>query len=195
MRKVKSVAVVLLLIYATAGTISVSFPADATVFQIIDITTDGNPPTLNYDIPDISGSNIAWQSGGASQEIFFYDGANISQLTNNSLADFAPRVSGSNVVWVGDDGNDFEIFFYNGSNVIQLTNNTVKDVRPRISGSNVVWESGTGTNMEFMFFYGSTVSNISNNSVVDSIPEISGSNVVWISDKEVVLFEERLLHH
>ena len=111
MRKVKSVAVVLLLIYATAGTISVSFPADATVFQIIDITTDGNPPTLNYDIQDISGSNIAWQSGGASQEIFFYDGANISQLTNNSLADFAPRVSGSNVVWVGDDGNDFEIFF------------------------------------------------------------------------------------
>jgi len=71
MRKVKSFAVVLLLIYATAGTISVPVPAATTVFQIIDITTDGNPPTLNYDTPDISGSNIAWQSGGALQEIFF----------------------------------------------------------------------------------------------------------------------------
>ncbi len=41
-------------------------------------------------------------------------GWRITQLTNNSFDDRYPQISGTNVVWEGDDGNDVEIVFYNG---------------------------------------------------------------------------------
>ena len=34
----------------------------------------------------------------------------IEQITDNSLNDTGPAISGSNVVWVGWDGNDWEIY-------------------------------------------------------------------------------------
>jgi len=72
----------------------------------------------------------------------------VTQLTNNSTADYAPQISGSNVVWYAFDGSDDEIFLYDGSTTTQLTNNSTGDYDPQISGSNVVWRSWDGSDYE-----------------------------------------------
>ncbi|MBN1507358.1 MAG: hypothetical protein JW955_10960 [Sedimentisphaerales bacterium] len=62
-------------------------------------------------------------------------GWTITQLTNNSIANYHPAISGTNVVWEGWDGTDDDIY----SNFAgQLTDNSTPDEAPDISGTNVV---------------------------------------------------------
>ena len=48
----------------------------------------------------------------------------IIQLTDNTVEDLPSKISGSNIVWVGHDGNepDREIFFYDGNTITQIIN-------------------------------------------------------------------------
>lgn len=112
----------------------------------------------------------------------------ITQLTNNSVNDYGPAISGTNVVWSGWDGSDWEIY----SNFAgQLTDNSISDFTPSISGTNVVWFGwGLGTDSEI---YSSFAGQLTNNSTNDHAPAISGTNVVWYgwdgSDYEIYMAE------
>ncbi|MCG8405080.1 MAG: PEP-CTERM sorting domain-containing protein [Phycisphaerales bacterium] len=106
----------------------------------------------------------------------------ITQITDQYFSAVAgsPRVSGSNVVWHGHDGNDLEIFMYDGSTTQQLTNNDYMDTAPTVSGSNVVWHGDhNGQDREIFLYDGSTTTRITNNNTNDVEAEISGSNIVW----------------
>jgi hypothetical protein len=59
----------------------------------------------------------------------------INQLSNNNLVNRDPRISGNNVVWRANDGNDDEIFFYNGETTIQLTDDDLFATAITISGN------------------------------------------------------------
>ncbi len=69
-------------------------------------------------------------------------------MTDNSYDDVGAVVDGSNVAWVGYDGNDYEEFFWNGGAVTQLTDNAYDDMAPQISGSTVVWYGWDGHDYE-----------------------------------------------
>ena len=103
----------------------------------------------------------------------------IQQLSDNTYHDGDPDISGSNVVWEGENGDDTEIFLYDGSMVIQLTDNNYDDSRPRVSGSNVAWECQDGGDTEIYFFDGRTTTKVTDNYYDDHRPQVSGSNVVW----------------
>ncbi|MBE9217568.1 beta strand repeat-containing protein [Dolichospermum flos-aquae] len=105
----------------------------------------------------------------------------VTQLTNNSINDYAPAISGNNVVWTGDNGyyGDDQIFFYNGTSTTQLTNNNYDDGSPKISGNNVVWSGLNGYSSEIFFYNGTSTTQLTNNSINDYAPAISGNNVVW----------------
>ena len=55
---------------------------------------------------------MVWHGfNGPDSEIFLYDGASTTQLTNNSYNDNNPEINNAgSVVWVRDDGFDSEIF-------------------------------------------------------------------------------------
>ncbi|REJ88091.1 MAG: PEP-CTERM sorting domain-containing protein [Planctomycetota bacterium] len=134
--------------------------------------------------PTISGANIAWQgpleaSSSDDQEIFFFDGASITQLTDDALNDVAPQLSGSNLVWYGDDGTDSEIFYYDGSVISQITSNSTVDAHPQISGNNIVWHGWDGNDYEIFHYDGVTTTQITNNNVDDDFPKIAGSDITW----------------
>ena len=85
--------------------------------------------------------------------------AQLLNFTDNDLDDIALTtiLSGSNVVWSGNDGNDFEVFLYNGSETTQLTDNDIDDRFVKISDdNNIVWqqqnisESGEGPRSIFL---------------------------------------------
>ena len=54
---------------------------------------------------------MVWQGwDGSDYEIFFYDGSDVSQVTNDTIHQFVGNVSGSMIVWAASDGNDLEIY-------------------------------------------------------------------------------------
>jgi hypothetical protein len=127
------------------------------------------PPTLLTTIgpivwdgvfPQIDGGQVVWQGSedGQDNEIFFYDGGTIIQLTDNETDDARPQIDGGQVVWIGyDHGN--EIFLYNGNTISQLTTNETGDWLPQIDSGQVVWsgpdgqatEGGTGGSDDEIF--------------------------------------------
>ena len=76
-----------------------------------------------------------WQcTDGHDDNIFFWDGNTVTQITDNDYADRSPKISGNSVVWMGfHDGNDWEIFFWDGITVTQVTDNDSDDMYPAIS--------------------------------------------------------------
>lgn len=99
---------------------------------------DGNATTHLDDVlysncPLVSGNNIVWSKGYENErEIYFWDGASVTQLTNNMYLDFQWDINGKTVVWEGYDGNDMEIFYWDGSSIKQLTDNDTEDSCPSL---------------------------------------------------------------
>lgn len=155
---------------------------------IKQLTTDENYYHLR---PQISGYNVVWEAihiddaqfyrGGVYGEvskIYFYNGREIIQLNTNTPA-YSPKISGNNIVWQENDGNDLEIFFYDGSQTIQLTNNDTDDINHEISGSDIVWMGNDGNDNEIYLYDGTTIKQITNNDFNDQGTKISNGKVVW----------------
>ena len=108
---------------------------------------------------------------------------NANFLTNNNVSDYNPQISGKNVVWVGNDGNDSEIYLYNhdSGSVIQLTDNDAYENSPYIDNNNVVWASSDGNDNEIYLYNGSETIQLTDNDVDDDNPQVSNGNVAWLS--------------
>ena len=108
---------------------------------------------------------------------------NVNFLTNNNVSDYNPQISGKNIAWVGNDGNDDEIFLYDHDNasVIQLTDNDTYDSSPQIVDNNVVWSGNDGNDREIYLYNGSETIQLTDNEVDDDNPQISNGNVAWLS--------------
>jgi hypothetical protein len=109
------------------------------------------------------------------------------QITNNEAADISPQVSGSRVVWQGEDPNEFEsdweIFLDDGITTVQLTQNAKDDINPDISGNTVVWQgqdpNDTENDWEIFLYDGEKITQITENATDDINPKIYESFVVW----------------
>lgn len=129
----------------------------------------------------------------ANFEIFLYDGIATKQLTDNDFDDgggadwFRPQINNNaEIVWGGNDGNDYEIFHYDGLSVNQLTNNSFRDWFPNINDKgNIVWSGGLNSNTDIFLYNSSTttIANISNDDGATISPQINNDDiVVWKSD-------------
>jgi beta propeller repeat protein len=116
----------------------------------------------------------------------------VTQLTDNTVTDWSPEISGDYIAWVGsggadpgpDGGNDWEIFLYDGTTLLRLTDNAVEDTHPDISGNKVVWQgrggSDGGNDWEVFLYDGTQVIQLTANTGQDVSPKISGDKVVWM---------------
>ncbi len=90
----------------------------------------------------IDGNQFAWQGfDGNDFEIFWYNGTDTIQLTNNYYDDVSPWIHDGQIVWVGNDSVDDEIFHFNGTHTNQLTDNCVNEFWPQIHNGQAVWVS------------------------------------------------------
>ena len=156
--------------------------------------TDNN---LSNSNPIVSGNNIAWNSINffteagegledeeisKAREIFFYNGTDIVQLTDNNVADRVAGISDNGVVWgSGDDFDRAELFFYNGTETIQLTDGdpATNNFFGGISGSNVVWSEDDGNDLEIFLYDGNTTTQLTDNDTEELANDIDGNNIVW----------------
>ena len=112
----------------------------------------------------------------------------IIQITDNDYRDSYPQISGTNLVWYGNEGgSDSEIFFHNAliHTTTQVTDNSYQDYDPQISGTNVVWNGIVGGGYGEILLYDAlteTTTQVTDNSDGDQHPHISGTNIVWRRD-------------
>ena len=108
---------------------------------------------------------------------------NANFLTNNNTSDRSSQISGKNVVWIGNDGNDDEIFLYNhdDASVTQITDNNTYDNNSQIDGNSLVWSAYDDNDSEIYLYNGSETIQLTDNDVDDDNPQISNGNVAWIS--------------
>jgi hypothetical protein len=109
-------------------------------------TSEFNPDSLVVD-----GKAIAWMAGtGANAEIYLWKDGHSFQLSSNQIADLAPAMDGSRLVWQRQG----EIIFHNGSYPIHVTDDNVLDELPVINGDYAAWirHSGPGGagNIEYL---------------------------------------------
>ncbi|MBC2713950.1 MAG: DUF5011 domain-containing protein [Desulfobacteraceae bacterium] len=124
---------------------------------------------------------------GSDYEIFYYDGSNVTNISNNPAGDDKnPQINADgHIVWSGDDGSGSEIYYYNGSTVTNISNSPdVNESNPQInSDGHVVWAGSYGfLNVDVYYFDGSSITNISNNpNDSESNPQINDFGyVVWV---------------
>ncbi|WP_455279239.1 CFI-box-CTERM domain-containing protein [[Eubacterium] cellulosolvens] len=123
------------------------------------------------------------------------DGSNVTQLTNNSVDDWAPAWSpdGSKIAFTHEVDSDLEIYVMNsnGSDVIRLTNSSGVDDNPAWSsnGSKIAFDSersGNYTEIYIMNIDGTNQTVITNNQS-DYSPAWSpdGSRIAFHSDRDL----------
>jgi len=89
---------------------------DITTYMIYDITMASAAPAANNftwpDSPQMDGDlSVYSRSDGADREIFLrYQNRLTKQITDNSIRDTHPRISGTTIVWVGGTGAAAEIY-------------------------------------------------------------------------------------
>jgi len=119
-----------------------------------------------------------------TSEIFYYDGANIIQLTDNDYYDACPQINDSGeVVWSGSDGHDKEIFYYDGANIIKVTDNDYDDNCPQINDSGEIFWIGNPpgrSNNEIYFYDGMDIIQLTDNyNYKDSLQINNSGEAVW----------------
>lgn len=144
---------------------------------------------LTFDSePRVYGDKLVWQGrggtdGGTDEEIFYFDGTTVTQLTQNTVLDRFPKMSDLGIVWERGNSTTQEIIFWDGVSETQLSSNSIFDGNSTLSDDRLSWVRGTGNSAEIWTWDGvNSPANISNNTVVDVLPNASGNNTVWVTD-------------
>jgi hypothetical protein len=132
-------------------------------------------------------------------EIFFYDGSDVVQITDNSYDDTAPHYDAEShsIVWQGLVNDRYQIFSHDITlrETEQLTRSTVNNMEPSRHGDITVWQQWVGSNWEIMLLReGESASQITNNTYHDLLPDVQDGYVIWNSqatagNPQVMMYE------
>ncbi len=120
------------------------------IIQISDSNENNTAPQIN------SNDQIVWQEGeGRSSEIFFYDGKQRKQLTQNFIIDRDPQINNEGkAVWEEKEPHDWEIMLYDGNTIANISDNFYDDHNPRINNKGVVvWQGMLGSRDDKIYLY------------------------------------------
>jgi hypothetical protein len=157
---------------------------DANGDPVIQQLTDNERDDRYADVHQTdTGVHVVWSGDdGDDWEIFFYNGSDVIQVTDNGFDDRFAQVSESHVTWLGEEVADSEIFLYDieaGGLPVNISDNTRTDFNPQISGSNVVWAGMGVSSIEIFLYDGVETRQVTSNRDDDREPRIDGNNVVW----------------
>jgi len=157
---------------------------------------------LNDSNPCVYGKSVAWLKDDTNDtEVFWYNGKETVQLSDDGFGDYGLAMAGKFVVWVHDTdgtGNFQEIMLWNGSTTVQISNGggatAMSD--PHTDGKWVVWAQDDGVDTEIMLWNGATITQLTNNAEDDSSPKVNKGRVVWYAtdgtpadDEEIYLWD------
>lgn len=152
---------------------------------------------VDQEWPSLAGDWAVWEfmTGGYGQ----ISAWNIETLDEiafvDDLDDWAPRTDGNQMVWYGDDGDNFEIYYldfgWEDYNAVKLTTSPGNARYPDIDGDHVVWVDTPANDDDagdIMFYDLDPLPGedelvvLTNDSATDGMPRVSGDWVVWERD-------------
>lgn len=155
------------------------------------------------------GTHIVWkgQHNNADWEIFHYTPSlGVNQLTRDTLDDYWPAVSSSQILWSKDDPEgDYgqETYYFDGTDIVRLTNNAWMESNHVIDGTHQVWcmfhGSGTVGDWEIHHRHGDgPIEQLTDNDYSDLNPDVSGNRIVWMQydglDNEIMYYDGMTVH-
>jgi hypothetical protein len=109
------------------------------------------------------------------------------QITDNSVPDTAPAISGQRVVWVRGTGGAGEIWRHDPlatTPTRQVTNDGLEDAAPAIDGERLVWQGFDNDDFEIWTAHtDGGPQQLSTNEWDDLAPQLAGNHVVWTADE------------
>ena len=154
--------------------------------------------------PQIDGTSVVWESQspgggpGSDSDIFWFDGATVTKLTNGGQ-NHHPQISGNHIVWSGNGDGDWDIYRHHtrsGAGTQNLSNSLALpgtqdpgNFHPQVDGSRVVWESHDGNGNSHIYHHeNGTLANLSGaiggSNHQNVAPQIDGDWTVWSGNSE-----------
>lgn len=135
---------------------------------------------------DISESIIVWRDvePGGSGDIFYHDGVEVHQLTNNEINEKYPKVShdaaGLHLTYEAYIDGQWDIMHFDGNDLVNITNTpAVNETLHQTCGSRTIWRQYSGGQYRLWLYDGSSATEIRTSSSSISNPQVSESLVVW----------------
>jgi hypothetical protein len=142
--------------------------------------------TNNEINPSAHGGGIAFQANTNNNDIYYFNGTSVTQVTNTSADDRRPSLWSGNIAFRRGVTNSAEIHYWNGSAFSQVTNNSTPDVRPSLymdgSTATIAWQRyETGTSRDIYYHNGSSESKVDDTSNLypDESPSLYDGEVAW----------------
>lgn len=134
-------------------------------------------------------------------EIYFWNGYNPENVTDNEYDEFSHQISCNQLVWEGDDNwNDYDVFTWKNGVITNLSNNNEDAYGPSIDKGKIVWYGADENNPdlyysdEIYFYNGDSIVKISENSLYNRFPVIENGMVSWFgydgNDNEIYIWNE-----
>ena len=158
----------------------------------------------NFISPLIAEDRIAWEAeDNNDNEVFFYDGQKVRQLTNNGTEDSLRAVNDRYIVWTSLDrrNDNKDIFIYKDGETQQLTYglqhpvdiySSSIDSEIEVSGDKILWTGSVdGLDSEIFVYNGNNTVQLTDDNLNQSRPLIDGNNIFWIVDNR---YQDFYLH-
>jgi FlgD Ig-like domain len=165
----------------------------ATASQVFayDLTVQALTPSYEtHQMPEASVGSAAWlgRPSGNAFDIYYYDGTDVTRLTNTSNQKYDVRISGTSVVWWGLGANGTgEAYYHDGTTLTQLTTNTYNDKNTRVSDGgpgnlHVTYESLINGYWDIMHYDGTTTTNLTDTPTIHEYGhQVCGNRTVWLA--------------
>ena len=118
-----------------------------------------------------------------TQQIFYWDGTTINQITNDNLNNIDASLYDGTIAWnASTPTSDGEIYYWDGNNTVQITNNDIKDGTPSLYNGKNAWNGSLpnqGTSDEIYYWDGISITQITNNTTTDSGPSLYNDTIAW----------------
>lgn len=125
------------------------------------------------------------------REIHYFDGVEVTRITNNEYDDYAPVFDedAGVIVWQANVQDRLQVFYHDVEHEVtrQITTSRQNSSNPDIEGDHVVWQEWVDTNWEVFLadveLDGVLIEQLTDNDVHDMFPQVYDGLVTWQREK------------
>ncbi len=161
---------------------------ECTITSEMWVTQQLTNNTMNKTNWAIDNGQAVWEAtvlgDNEDSEIFYYDGNNILQLTQNNSNDTLAQLSNSAIIWqaypdLNNDASEADLYYYNFQTVTRLTNDNNSDSLSFLNGNTAIWLKNVVGNQFDMYQYDGNSTSLINSETNITSPLATSSGVIY----------------
>ncbi len=140
--------------------------------------------------PSLHNGQIAWNAKESLvndwHDIYYWDGTEIHQLTDNPWPDFAPSIDSGQIAWgSGWSGEWYTVKYWDGGDTFVVANDPTNKGIPNLWNGNVVYSRELShANWQVFRWDGQDTEQITNNGIYNFYPVQYEDTIMWLGGDE-----------